>query len=121
MFRVLEGGRENLEISDYSLCQTTLDDVFIHFASMQSEDVELSGREGEKKGRKITRHRLPLSDVMAGVSYVECVKIGCDVVQFFAGCEIFCSEGLCPHTVIQVAAVIFMFMIMISCTSHSVS
>ena len=76
VFRVLEGGKEHLDISDYSLSQTTLDDVFIHFASMQSEDVELSGEERGKRGRKITRHRVPLSDVVANSSGVSVSGVG---------------------------------------------
>ena len=63
---MLELGREQLDISDYSLSQTTLDDVFIHFASMQSDDVGLCGREGEveeeeERGRRVC---LSLPDVI---------------------------------------------------------
>ena len=57
------------EIHDYSLSQTTLDDVFIHFASQQSEEAELNGEGaglvGEGEERRITRHPIYLPDVVA--------------------------------------------------------
>lgn len=37
-FELMEKARETLDIQDYSLSQTTLDDVFIHFANEQSEE-----------------------------------------------------------------------------------
>ena len=52
------------EIRDYSLSQTTLDDVFIHFASLQSEE----GSRSESKERGEEREgesRHPLPDVVA--------------------------------------------------------
>ena len=61
---MLELGREQLDISDYSLSQTTLDDVFIHFASMQSEDVGLCGREEEEEEERGRRVFLSLPDVV---------------------------------------------------------
>ena len=75
VFRILEGGREHLDISDYSLSQTTLDDVFIHFASLQSEDVGFCGEESGQR-RISTTHRISLPDVVAdsaGVSARYCM------------------------------------------------
>ena len=37
------------EIHDYTLSQTTLDDVFIHFASQQSEEMGLCGPREERR------------------------------------------------------------------------
>lgn len=53
------------EIQDYSLSQTTLDDVFIHFASQQSEEMELCESGEEEAGAHITRPSVPLPDVVA--------------------------------------------------------
>ena len=39
-----------MEISDYSLSQATLDDVFIHFANMQSND-EGASKEEQNDGK----------------------------------------------------------------------
>ena len=46
VFETMEVGRASLEIEDYSVSQTTLDDVFIHFANQQS-DVMPSGDGGD--------------------------------------------------------------------------
>ena len=37
MFHRMEAARASAPIVDYSICQTTLDDVFIRFASLQCE------------------------------------------------------------------------------------
>ena len=50
------------EIRDYSLSQTTLDDVFIHFASQQSEEQSLAGEEEEEERR--VGHYGPLPDIV---------------------------------------------------------
>lgn len=57
MFGKLEEARELLSIKDYSVSQTTLDQVFINFAKLQTEDpfdealaTKTSGRESEFKG-----------------------------------------------------------------------
>ena len=47
------------EIRDYSLSQTTLDDVFIHFASQQSEEQSLAGEEEEEERREGNPGPLP--------------------------------------------------------------
>ena len=61
VYSSLEQIRENLcystssFIEDYSLSQTTLDDVFIHFARQQSEKegtLDASGAKGVTEGRK---------------------------------------------------------------------
>ena len=49
------------EIHDYSLSQTTLDDVFIHFASRQSEEE----RSPDERRRGSEGHSGPLPDVVA--------------------------------------------------------
>ena len=42
----MERARESLDIEDYSLSQTTLDDVFIHFANQQNEEAGLLRQQG---------------------------------------------------------------------------
>ena len=62
------------EIRDYSLSQTTLDDVFIHFASQQSEEQSLAGEEEEEERR--VGHYGPLPDIVThsrGVRGYTCV------------------------------------------------
>ena len=51
------------EIRDYSLSQTTLDDVFIHFASQQSEEQSLAREEEEEEERRVG-HYGPLPDIV---------------------------------------------------------
>ena len=46
------------------MSQTTLDDVFIHFASQQTEDTALREEEGEREGEGSRVHE-PLPDVVA--------------------------------------------------------
>ena len=61
-------------IRDYSLSQTTLDDVFIHFASQQSEEQSLAGEEEEEERR--VGHYGPLPDIVThsrGVRGYTCV------------------------------------------------
>ena len=50
LFETMELGRTNLEILDYSVSQTTLDDVFIHFANQQSDGVPSSDGDDVAKG-----------------------------------------------------------------------
>ena len=42
----MERARESLDVEDYSLSQTTLDDVFIHFANQQNEEAGLLRQQG---------------------------------------------------------------------------
>ena len=65
----MEQARASLDIEDYSLSQTTLDDVFIHFANQQSEDAGLlrqQGAEFESEATPTEPAKLP--DVVVQVS-----------------------------------------------------
>ena len=56
------------EIRDYSLSQTTLDDVFIYFASQQTEEEREEERPsggGERDREDGDTHSVPLPDVVA--------------------------------------------------------
>ena len=59
------------EIHDYTLSQTTLDDVFIHFASQQSEEMGLCGPKEEEQ--KIS---VPLPDLVAESEGVSMELVG---------------------------------------------
>ena len=54
---------------DYSISQTTLDDVFIHFANAQREEAGLCNSQEEDKGSSHDNTQLP--DVVAETSDVE--------------------------------------------------
>ncbi|KAF4789589.1 Retinal-specific ATP-binding cassette transporter [Turdus rufiventris] len=41
IFRLIISNKENLHIEEYSVCQTTLDQVFVNFAKQQMEDEEI--------------------------------------------------------------------------------
>ncbi|XP_071145778.1 phospholipid-transporting ATPase ABCA1-like isoform X2 [Mytilus edulis] len=57
IFGQMEAVRDNLNIEDYSVSQTTLDQVFIHFASKQTDmlDDELSNEKGSShRGKQLS-------------------------------------------------------------------
>ena len=49
VFETMEVGKTSLNIEDYSVSQTTLDDVFIHFANQQSDVIPSGGGDGVSK------------------------------------------------------------------------
>ena len=67
------------EIRDYSLSQTTLDDVFIHFASQQSEEQSLAGEEEEEEERR-EGHPGPLPDIVTHSRGVSVMNVGVSVL-----------------------------------------
>ena len=65
----MEQARESLDIEDYSLSQTTLDDVFIHFANQQSEEAGLLRQEGvELESEATPTEPAQLPDVVVQMS-----------------------------------------------------
>ena len=68
------------DTQDYSISQTTLDDVFIHFASAQREEVELCNSHEEDKASSHDNTQLP--DVVAETSDVE-VRCSSQVIISF--------------------------------------
>ena len=65
----MERARESLDIEDYSLSQTTLDDVFIHFANQQNEEAGLLKQQGvELEGETTPTEPIRLPDVVVQTS-----------------------------------------------------
>ncbi len=53
VFELMEVARESLDsLEDYSVSQTTLDDVFIHFANQQREDAGIMRGEERRRRRR---------------------------------------------------------------------
>ena len=64
----MERARESLDIEDYSLSQTTLDDVFIHFANQQNEEVGLLQQGVGLEDETTPTEPLQLPDVVVQIS-----------------------------------------------------
>ena len=82
----MEEARESLDsLEDYSVSQTSLDDVFIHFASQQKEDVGLCSDLPDivTDGKEMVSLTPLLVHALIPSNYI------------IIGCEVFCSQGDC--------------------------
>lgn len=47
MFSLMEAGKQTLDIEDYSISQTSLEQVFLSFTKYQREEIHRNGRANE--------------------------------------------------------------------------